>query len=130
MSQEIKQNKMGVMPVGSLLVRMALPLMLSMLIQALYNIVDSIYVARISQDALTAVSLASPMQMIMISLCIGTSVGFNSLVSRSLGAREFERANIAAGNGLLLGCAAAAGTSAFSPQTQVLPVWARSISRW
>ncbi len=102
MSQEIKQNKMGVMPVGSLLVRMALPLMLSMLIQALYNIVDSIYVARISQDALTAVSLASPMQMIMISLCIGTSVGFNSLVSRSLGAREFERANIAAGNGLLL----------------------------
>ncbi|MDO4571829.1 MAG: MATE family efflux transporter, partial [Clostridia bacterium] len=100
--QSAQHNRMRTQPVGRLLFSMAVPLALSMLIQALYNVVDSIFVARISEDALTAVSLASPMNMLMISFGVGTAVGVNSLIARRLGARRFEEANAAAVNGLLL----------------------------
>lgn len=99
------ENKMGVMPVNKLLVTMALPMIVSMLVQAMYNIVDSIFVSRICEDALTAVSLAFPMQNLMIAVASGTGVGMNALLSRSLGAREFDNANDAAKHGLFLaGC--------------------------
>ncbi len=97
------ENKMGVMPVNRLLISMSVPMMLSMLVQALYNVVDSMYVARLSENALTAVSLAFPMQNLMISVGIGTCVGVNALLSRSLGEREFERANKTANNAVFLG---------------------------
>ena len=93
---------MGVMPVNKLLISMALPMMISMLVQALYNIVDSMFVAQISENALTAVSLAFPAQNLMIAVGTGTGVGINALVSRSLGERNGERANLIANNGLLL----------------------------
>ena len=75
------ENKMGVQPVGRLLAGMAVPMMISMLVQALYNIVDSIFVARLSENALTAVSLAFPLQNLMIAVCAGTTVGMNALLS-------------------------------------------------
>ena len=100
--ESIKENKMGTQPVGSLLVSMSLPIMISMLVQALYNVVDSIFVARVSEDALTAVSLAFPVQNLMIAIGAGTGVGINALLSRSLGEKNFERANKAANNGLFL----------------------------
>lgn len=96
------ENKMGVRPVGRLLVSMSLPIMLSMLIQALYNIVDSIFVAQVSEKALTAVSLAFPVQNLLIAVAIGTSVGVNSLLSRRLGEKRYDAANSAAANGLIL----------------------------
>jgi putative MATE family efflux protein len=96
------ENKMGVLPEGKLLWNMGVPLSLSMLMQALYNIVDSIFVSYMGEDALTAVSLAYPMYMLMIAVAVGTGVGVNSLISRRLGARRFEDANHAATNGLLL----------------------------
>lgn len=100
-----KENKMGVMPVNKLLVTMALPMIISMLVQAMYNIVDSIFVSRICEDALTAVSLAFPMQNLMIAVASGTGVGMNALLSRSLGAKEYDNANEAARQGLFLaGC--------------------------
>ena len=98
----MENNKMGVMPVNKLLISMALPMMISMLVQALYNIVDSMFVAQISENALTAVSLAFPAQNLMIAVGTGTGVGINALVSRSLGERNGERANLIANNGLLL----------------------------
>lgn len=98
----MEENKMGVMPVNKLLISMALPMMISMLVQALYNIVDSMFVAQISENALTAVSLAFPAQNLMIAVGTGTGVGINALVSRSLGERNGERANLIANNGLLL----------------------------
>lgn len=98
----VQENKMGVMPVNKLLLSMSLPMMLSMLVQALYNIVDSIYVARICEDALTAVSLAFPMQSLMIALGGGTGVGINALLSRALGEGDKEKANKAAINGVFL----------------------------
>lgn len=98
----VQENKMGVMPVNKLLISMSLPMMLSMLVQALYNIVDSIYVARICEDALTAVSLAFPMQSLMIALGGGTGVGINALLSRALGEGDKEKANKAALNGVFL----------------------------
>lgn len=98
----VKENRMGTQPVGRLLFSMAVPLALSMLIQALYNVVDSMFVARISEDALTAVSLASPMNMLMISFGVGTAVGINSLISRRLGAKRHDEANAAAVNGLFV----------------------------
>ncbi|MCQ2538081.1 MAG: MATE family efflux transporter [Lachnospiraceae bacterium] len=102
-SNEIKkENKMGTMPIGKLLFTMAVPMMLSMLVQALYNIVDSIFVSKIEEAALTAVSMAFPMQNFMIALGAGTGVGINALLSRSLGEKNFERANKAACNGVLL----------------------------
>ena len=100
--RQIQENKMGVMPVGRLLMSMSLPIMISMLIQALYNIVDSMFVARISEDALTAVSLAFPIQNLMIAVATGTGVGMNALLSKALGAKDFERANRAATNGLFV----------------------------
>ena len=101
-SAPIQPNRMGTQPVGRLLFSMALPLALSMLIQALYNVVDSIFVAQLSEGALTAVSLASPMSMLMIAFGVGTGVGINSLISRRLGAKRFEEANTAAVNGLFV----------------------------
>lgn len=99
---ELKENKMGVMPVKKLIVTMSLPMMVSMLVQALYNIVDSIFVSQISEQALTAVSLAFPIQSLMISVGAGTGVGINALLSKSLGERKQEQVNKAANNGLLL----------------------------
>lgn len=97
-----RENKMGVMPVNKLLLTMSLPMMVSMLVQALYNIVDSIFVAQISENALTAVSLAFPVQNLMISVASGTAVGVNAILSRSLGARDREGASSAARHGILL----------------------------
>lgn len=94
----VVENKMGVMPVNKLLLSMSLPMMVSMLIQALYNIVDSIFVARVSENALSAVSLAYPVQTLMIALLGGTSVGMNALLSRSLGEKDQEKANQVATN--------------------------------
>ncbi|MCI8423136.1 MAG: MATE family efflux transporter [Lawsonibacter sp.] len=93
---------MGVMPVNRLLWNMAVPMIISMLVQALYNVVDSVFVAQLSEDALNAVSLAFPVQNLMISVAVGTGVGINALLSRSLGERRQERANRAAMNGVLL----------------------------
>lgn len=101
----VKENKMGVMPVNKLLISMSLPMMISMLVQALYNIVDSIFVSRINENALTAVSLAFPIQSLMIALGAGTGVGINALLSRFLGEKEFEKANKAAVNGIFLAAA-------------------------
>ena len=96
------ENKMGVMPVGKLLLTMALPLAISMLVQAFYNIVDSIYVSRVSESAVTALSLAFPIQNLQIGCATGVAVGMNSLLSKSLGEGNRERANKAAGNGIVL----------------------------
>ncbi len=90
------------MPVRQLIIRMSLPMMISMLVQALYNVVDSVYVARLSESALTAVTLAFPLQNLMIALGSGTGVGINALLSRSLGQKKFDRADEAANTGLLL----------------------------
>ncbi|MCM1136830.1 MAG: MATE family efflux transporter [Clostridium sp.] len=97
-----QENKMGVVPVNKLLISMSLPMMLSMLVQALYNIVDSIFVSRIDENALTAVSLAFPIQSLMIALGAGTGVGINALLSKALGEKDFEKANKAAVNGVFL----------------------------
>lgn len=102
MNENIKENKMGTMPPMRLLLTMSLPIMLSMFIQALYNIVDSMYVARVSQSALTALALAFPVQMLMTSVAVGTAVGTYSLISRRLGARQQGEASLAAGNGITL----------------------------
>ena len=96
------ENKMGVMPIKRLVLSMSLPMMISMLVQALYNVVDSYFVAKVSEDALTAVGMAFPFQNLMIAVSVGTSVGVNALLSRSLGARDQETANRAAENGVLL----------------------------
>lgn len=99
---ERQENKMGVMPVNKLLVTMALPMIVSMLVQAMYNIVDSIFVSRICENALSAVSLAFPVQNLMIAIASGTGVGVNAMLSRSLGARDPESADKAARNGIFL----------------------------
>lgn len=99
---ELSQNKMGVKPMLPLLMGMSLPAMFSMMIQALYNVVDSIFVARFSPDALQAVSLAYPLQLILISFGVGTAVGVNSLIARRLGAKNYQEANTAAATGLVL----------------------------
>lgn len=93
---------MGVMPIPKLLIQMSLPMMISMLVQALYNIVDSIFVSRINEDALTAVSLVFPVQNLMIAIASGTAVGVNALLSRNLGEKDFDSANKAAKNGIFL----------------------------
>ena len=97
-----QENKMGVLPIGRLLTNMAVPMMISMLVQALYNVVDSIFVSRLSENALTAVSLAFPLQNLMIAVCAGTTVGMNALLSRSLGAKEQDKADQAANTGIFL----------------------------
>lgn len=98
----LQENKMGVMPVGKLLFNMAAPMILSMLVQALYNIVDSIYVSQISESAVTALGLAFPIQNIQIGFGTGVAVGVNALLSKSLGEGNRQRANRAAGNGIFL----------------------------
>ena len=98
----MKENKMGVMPVGKLLVNMAAPMVLSMLVQALYNVIDSIYVSQISESAVTALALAFPVQNLQIGFAVGIGVGVNSLLSKSLGQHDQEGANRAAGNGMFL----------------------------
>ena len=98
----LQENKMGVMPVGKLLVNMALPMIISMIVQALYNVVDSIYVSQISESAVTALALAFPVQNLQIGFAVGIGVGVNSLLSKSLGQKNQEQANFTAGNGLTL----------------------------
>ncbi len=100
----MKENKMGTMPIGKLIVNMAVPMMLSMLVQAMYNIVDSIFVSRMpdGEQALTAISLVFPMQNLMIALGAGTGVGINALLSKNLGEKNYEGANRAANNGIIL----------------------------
>lgn len=97
-----EENKMGVMPINKLLLSMSLPIMISMLVQALYNVVDSIFVARINENALTAVSLAFPIQSLMIALGAGTAVGVNAVLSKALGEREYEKVNKTAENAIFL----------------------------
>lgn len=98
----MKENKMGVMPIDKLIISMSLPIMISMLVQALYNIVDSIFVAKISEEALTAVSMAFPIQNLMIAVGAGTAVGVNALLARSLGEKDFDRVNKIAENAVFL----------------------------
>ena len=101
-SNALKENKMGTMPLGKLLINMAVPMVLAMLVQALYNVVDSLYVSRISESAVTALSLAFPVQNIQIGFATGIGVGVNSVLSKSLGESNRENANRAAGNGMVL----------------------------
>ena len=98
----LTENKMGIMPVGKLLMNMATPMIISMLVQALYNVVDSIYVSQISESAVTALSLAFPIQNLQIGFAVGIGVGVNSLLSKSLGEHNQEAANRTAGNGAVL----------------------------
>ncbi len=95
----IQENKMGVMPVGKLIFNISLPIMISMLVQAMYNIVDSFFVAKLSENALTAVSLAFPMQSLLIAVAVGTGVGVNALLSKSLGEKDYKKADETASNG-------------------------------
>lgn len=97
-----KENKMGTMPISKLVVTMSLPIMISMLVQSLYNIVDSIFVAKISEGALTATSIAYSAQILQIAVAVGTGVGVNALVSRMLGAKHYDKVNEAATTGLML----------------------------
>ncbi len=97
-----QENKMGVMPVNRLLLNMSVPMMISMLVQALYNIVDSVFVARVSEDALTAVSLAFPIQTLLIAVGAGTGVGVNALLSKTLGEKNYATANKTAVNAIFL----------------------------
>lgn len=98
----IKENKMGTMPVGKLLASMSVPMMISMLVQAFYNVVDSVFVAKLSEDALNAVSLAFPLQNLMIAFGAGTAVGINAILSRSLGAKKQDKVNTSANTGIFL----------------------------
>lgn len=100
--ETLQENKMGVMPVGKLLVNMALPMIISMLVQALYNIVDSVYVSQVSESAVTALSLAFPVQNMQIGFAVGVGVGVNALLSQSLGRKDQESVNWAAGQGVFL----------------------------
>ena len=100
--EQTKENKMGTMPVNKLLISMSLPMMVSMLVQALYNVVDSIFVSRVNEAALTAVSLAFPIQTLMIAVAGGTCVGINAVLSKALGEKEQERADNAAASGVVL----------------------------
>ena len=109
MEKQLAENKMGVMPVGHLLFNMAGPMIIAMLVQALYNVVDSIYVAHLNEDALTALSIAFPMQSLMIAVGTGIGVGMNAMISRSLGERRQEAANRYAMQGILLAIISYAG---------------------
>lgn len=100
--ETLQENKMGVMPVGKLLVNMALPMIISMLVQAFYNIVDSVYVSQVSESAVTALSLAFPVQNMQIGFAVGVGVGVNALLSQSLGRKDQESVNWAAGQGVFL----------------------------
>ncbi len=98
----LQENKMGTMPVGRLLFQMSIPMIISMLVLALYNVVDSIFVSQINENALTAVSLAFPIQNLMVSIATGTAVGINALVSRHLGEKDFPKADLVARHGIFL----------------------------
>ena len=100
--EKLKENKMGVVPIRKLLINMSIPMIISMLVQALYNVVDSIFVAKISENALAAVSLSFPVQNMMIAIAVGTGVGINALLSRNLGEKNTEEVNKIANNGILL----------------------------
>ncbi len=102
MSTELKENKLGTMPINKLLLTTSLPLIISMLMQAMYNIVDSLFVARVSENALTAVSLAFPVQNLMIAIGVGTGVGVNAFLSKSLGEKNKTQVDLAANNGFFL----------------------------
>lgn len=106
--ETFQENKMGVMPVGKLLVNMALPMIISMLVQAFYNIVDSVYVSQVSESAVTALSLAFPVQNMQIGFAVGVGVGVNALLSQSLGRKDQESVNWAAGQGVFLALVATA----------------------
>ena len=108
-----QENKMGVMPIGKLLVNMATPMIISMLVQAMYNVVDSIYVSRISESAVTALSLAFPIQNLLIGFGVGIGVGVNAYLSKALGEGDREKANRTAGNGILLTLIATIGFMIF-----------------
>lgn len=97
-----KENKMGIMPIPKLLLSMSLPMIISMIVQALYNVVDSIFVSQISENALTAVSLAYPVQNLMIAVASGTAVGVNALLSRSLGEKNYQQVDKTANTSILL----------------------------
>ena len=129
--QKPAENKMGTQPVGRLLFAMSLPMMISMLVQALYNVVDSMYVARVSEEALTALSMAFPLQNLMIAVASGLGVGINAVLSRALGAKEEKQVHRAAANGifLLILCALAFTVlgivlprAYFSVQTGIQPI--------
>lgn len=118
------------MPIPRLLMTMSLPIMASMLIQALYNVVDSIFVIRVSEDALTAVSLAFPVQAMIIAISVGTAVGVNAILSRRLGEKNFEDANLTATNGVFLMVLSAAAFALFgifgcAPSSQ--PLWRKAV---
>lgn len=100
--EQIKENKMGSMNINRLILTMSAPIVVSMMVQSLYNVVDSIFVAQISEEAITAVSMAFPFQQLMMSVGIGTAIGVNSLLARNLGAKQFSQVNKIANNGLLL----------------------------
>ena len=100
--EQTKENKMGVVPVNRLLITMSLPMMASMLVQALYNVVDSIFVSRINENALTAVSLAFPIQTLMVAVAGGTCVGINAILSKALGEKKLDTVNKTAGSGITL----------------------------
>ena len=100
--ENIKENKMGVMPVGRLLFSMSLPMMASMLVTALYNVVDSMFISRISENALTALSMAFPVQNLMIAVSVGLGVGLNAVLSHALGAKDQKSVQKAAANGVFL----------------------------
>ena len=102
------ENKMGTMPIGKLLVNMAVPMILSMLVQAFYNVVDSIYISHYDPNAVTALGMAFPVQNVQIGFAVGIGVGVNSLLSKSLGEGNRDRANRAAGNGIFLAFCATA----------------------
>lgn len=108
-----EQNKMGTMPVNRLLISMSLPMIISMLVQAMYNIIDSVFVAQIGENALAAVSMAFPIQSLMIAVSAGTCVGVNALLSRSLGEKKPEDAQLAAVNGIFLAVLGAAAFAIF-----------------
>ena len=100
MQENRKENIMGTQPIGRLLPTMAFPIMLSMIVQALYNVVDSIFVSMVSENALTSVSLVFPVQNLIIAVSVGTAVGINALLSRRLGEKNYEAANKVANNGV------------------------------
>lgn len=102
MKENLKENKMGTMPIGRLIISMSLPMIVSMLVQAMYNVVDSIFVAKVSQDALSAVSMVYPVQNLMIAFSVGMGVGINSLLSRSLGQGDKKKVSSAAMQGILV----------------------------
>ena len=103
MAEEIKkENRMGTDPINKLLISISLPMVISMLVQAMYNVVDSIFVSRVSENALTAVSMAFPLQTMIFAIGIGTGVGVNAVLSKSLGEKNYEMVSLTAKNGIFL----------------------------